>query len=47
MKDEQDYSRIKAFRLSKSVKNIKNNNFGNKKGESRVIGSFLNNKWVG
>ena len=27
-------------KLSKSIKNIKNNNFGNKKDESRFTGSF-------
>ena len=34
-------------RLSKTIKNTKNNNFGNKKGESWFIGSLKNNKWVG
>ena len=38
---------IPELRLSRSTKNTKNNNFGNKKGESRFIGSFKSNKWVG
>jgi len=46
-KDEQDYFWIKAFRLYKSTKNTKNNNFGSKKAEIRFIGSLNNNKWVG